>query len=113
MDPSRIAPLIYRITGPQSIERLDPLLRLLQPATATNPEVEWQRAQETDERLSFVWETACEKAWRDRHLQSTVLNRLNNSQVRSDQIFLKQELMTCFASTIRYWRTKATWHICS
>jgi hypothetical protein len=103
--------LVYRITGPQSIERLNPLIQLLgadattiattittdtattttttaitttTAATAHTP-VLWRWAGEADQRLCLVWETACERAWRDRHLQARVLNRLNNSQVGTMQ----------------------------
>ncbi|CAM9655530.1 unnamed protein product, partial [Ectocarpus fasciculatus] len=77
--------LLYRITGPQSIERLNPLLQLISKPHDSAAPVQWRWAEDSDTQLSFVWETACEKAWRDRHLQAGVLNRLNNSQVLEDK----------------------------
>lgn len=80
----RVRTLVYRITGPQSIERLDPLLRCIQRTFSTAAEssvIQWRHAEEIDTQLDFVWETSCEKIWRDRHMRSTILNRLHNSEV--------------------------------
>ena len=51
--------LYYRITGPQSIERLEPLLLLLSSSIIWKP-----IDSNNDNKLSFVWETTCERNWR-------------------------------------------------
>ena len=50
--------LYYRITGPQSIERLEPLLSSLSSSLI------WKPIDDSDNTISFVWETTCEKNWR-------------------------------------------------
>ncbi len=70
----------YRITGPQSVERLTPLLKQVCIETFRESS-SWAEANESSRELDFVWETACEKSWRERHQNARVLNRLNNSQV--------------------------------
>ena len=50
--------LYYRITGPQSIERLEPLLSSLSSS------IIWKPIDNNDNKISFVWETTCEKNWR-------------------------------------------------
>ena len=53
--------LYYRITGPQSIERLEPLLLLLSSSIIWKP---IDSNNDNDNKLSFVWETTCERNWR-------------------------------------------------
>ncbi len=69
----------YRITGPQSIERLDPLLKTLFPAK--NIESESENMHESDSTVHFVWETTCEKTLRNCHKRALITNKLNNAQV--------------------------------
>jgi hypothetical protein len=89
-------PLLYRITGPQSIERLTPLL-LQVFANDSFHNIEWIQATDpTARNLSFVWETACEKAWDEAHKRAVVLDRLSNSQIIEDKANLAylQQLIT-------------------
>ena len=65
----------YRVTGEQSIDRLVPLLSLIHPTLT------WEEAKSSTDNLDFVWETSCEKHWRDAHLSATILNKMHNSQV--------------------------------
>lgn len=71
----------YRITGPQSVARLAPLLR-----AAVAPRVAVEAIDAADpSRLDFCWETACEQAWRARHNGAVALNRLHNSAILEDK----------------------------
>ena len=73
---------LYRITGPQSIERLEPLLiQLFQETTNGGMNILKSAQSVNDGELTIVWETTCEKAWRQRHSHALILNKLNNSQV--------------------------------
>lgn len=67
----------YRITGPQSVDRLTPLLMNADSSTVWRPHVSFDDCKAID----FVWETTCEKMWRDKHESSIIFNRLHNSQV--------------------------------
>jgi glutathione synthase/RimK-type ligase-like ATP-grasp enzyme len=75
-------PISFRITGPQSIERLEPLIpQVVADAVSVNPS-----AAEVDrQKLDFVWETTCEIAWRARHSEATVLNKLHNVVILEDK----------------------------
>ena len=84
----------YRITGKQSIERLEPLLhsrfKHLGP---------WGAVDEENPRdpvkIDLVWETTCEQTWRTRHNAATVLNRLHNTQILEDKsnlAYLQQKI---------------------
>ena len=84
--------LRYRITGPQSISRLEPLLQLEMRGVTCAP------ATTATERLDFVWETTCQAAERQQHVEAAVLNRLHNSQVIEDKAnlaFLQLSVATC------------------
>ncbi len=81
------SPFRFRITGKQSIERLEPLTRQLFPFA------EW--CDEGDKPLDFVWETTCEKSHRDAHAQAIVLSRLHNTQViesKANLAFLQETM---------------------
>lgn len=71
----------YRITGAQSIDRLEPLL------TTVDAEVNWigVGSEVPSSPLDIVWETTCEKAWIGVHNSALVLNRLHNSQIFEDK----------------------------
>ena len=76
----------YRVTGPQSIARLTPLLPLI------CEEIIWQPAiLGTTNIIDFTWETTCEIIWKELHDNSRVLNRLSNSVV-----FIIKALFSCF-----------------
>lgn len=66
----------YRITGKQSVERLDPIVARLMPNAVRVGKLEQQ-----DSKLDFVWETTCEKHLRSQHQSARVLNKLHNSQI--------------------------------
>lgn len=67
---------LYRITGKQSIERLDPLVaNVVTNCSAWNKDVDLNRP------LDFVWETTCEKELREYHNVAKVTNKLHNSQI--------------------------------
>ncbi len=63
--------IIFRITGPQSIARLQPLMHQLNMVDRRSNV--WISATESSQKLSFVWETTCEKLWRDRHVRHLLL----------------------------------------
>jgi hypothetical protein len=79
----------FRITGPQSVERLTPLLPLVDPA------VSWEAKSDlaellkrpSGEVLAFVWETFVERTFKPYHDSATVLNRLHNT-VASTMLFV-------------------------
>jgi hypothetical protein len=78
MEPS----LRYRVTGPQSIERITPLLEQLKyPCT-------WIEADDSTSQIDFVWETSCSLKWNERHAKAKVVNRLHNIQVLEDKTCL-------------------------
>lgn len=70
-------PVTYRITGKQSIERLEPLLARVHPRlrfiSCSDPS--------PSQAITFVWETYCEKAFKDAHNNAVILNRLHNSSI--------------------------------
>ena len=79
----------YRVTGPQSIVRLDPIVKSFLKLG------HWVQAHDptTECRIDFVWETACEKCWRTRHFNALILNKLHNTAVlesKSNLAFLQQ-----------------------
>ena len=81
----------YRITGPQSISRLEPLLAGMRGITCVP-------STSSTEPLDFVWETTCKAVERQQHVDATVLNRLHNSQVIEDKAnlaFLQLSVATC------------------
>jgi hypothetical protein len=72
----------YRITGPQSIARIEPLLR------QSGCNTEWVPVDETaipSEAIDLVWETCCEKTWKNSHCSAIIFNRLHNSQIFEDK----------------------------
>lgn len=71
--------LTFRITGPQSIERLEPLIYKLNDRHIRCVKV--IDVSQIIDVMHFVWETYSEKAWRKYHNSALVLNRLHNSQV--------------------------------
>ena len=93
--------MLFRITGPQSIERLEPLVpRVVEGAVPLDPRsVGPLKGVESsaNEKLDFVWETTCEMTMRDRHSQATVLNKLHNVVILEDKANLAflQMRMNC------------------
>jgi len=85
--PSTTSMKKYRITGPQSVERLKPLLNSFEGIAS------WEQATgDRDEILDFVWETTCEVTWREKHSSALVLNKLHNTHVlesKSNLAFLQ------------------------
>jgi hypothetical protein len=96
--------LVYRITGPQSIERLERLVPLVIPDCVSvcsgkgskeyllrgSDEEVGSHAKSKDKSgeaatLHFVWETACEQTWRERHNAALVLNKLHNVTILEDK----------------------------
>lgn len=80
---------VYRITGPQSVERLEPLLTSFE---SIGP---WHKADqaEYDLQLDFVWETTCEMTWREKHNAARILNKLHNTHIlesKSNLAFLQR-----------------------
>ncbi|CAM9554675.1 unnamed protein product [Choristocarpus tenellus] len=91
--------LSFRITGPASVKRIQPLLR----RNWGGYEVVWSQrgmsacprkgrgAEEKDEvvrkggfvegELDFVWETTVSKDWKEAHRAARVLNRLSGAQI--------------------------------
>ena len=75
-DISKPLTLWYRITGPQAIDRVTPLLR--------NVNAEFNLASDYNDEaleLAFVWETTCEISWKEFHKHALCINRLHNTQV--------------------------------
>jgi hypothetical protein len=69
----------YRITGPHSVVRLEPLVHQCGDfVICTDAEA----AAVTATRMEFVWETYCEKVWKKAHDSALILNRLHNTQVQ-------------------------------
>lgn len=88
--------VLYRITGPQSIERLDPLLKSIEG-------LKWTRTNGSTSSLHFVWETSCKKTERNQHAESVVYNRLHNSQIiedKSNLAFLQVQMAIADASVV-------------
>lgn len=79
----------FRVTGPQSIDRLEPLVPQVVPgavSVCSRDGRSGELMQSTGaEKLDFVWETACEVAWRARHSEATVLNKLHNVVILEDK----------------------------
>lgn len=101
----------YRITGPQSIERLDPLLHEFNLNLAN------AECVTHDQNLNFVWETTCEKEFRDKHKHAIILNKLNNTQIiesKSSFAFLQltterkflETYVASNAANVQSWATK-------
>ena len=111
--------LSYRITGPQSIERLDPLVTQVLVGAIRADEVDKTApsvsAEEAVQRpLDFVWETACEQTWRARHSEARILNRLHNTIIiedKSNLAFLQLRMdcpvletyVACSPSDVKVW----------
>ena len=77
-DVARQRIYFFKITGPQSIERLQPLLK-------STKDLQWRIAIDSKSDLHFVWETSCKISERDQHLNSQIHNRLHNSQIIEDK----------------------------
>jgi hypothetical protein len=72
----------YRITGPHSVARLDPLVLELGGFEKCSEDLDL----DSESSLDFVWETYCEKAWKKTHDGAKVLNRLHNTQVSDGSV---------------------------
>jgi hypothetical protein len=70
---------LCRVTGKQSVERLEPLISSLAPHV-TFCDSKALRSGEV-KKLDFVWETTCEKDLKEFHQNATVFNRLHNSHI--------------------------------
>jgi hypothetical protein len=98
----------YRITGKQSIERLQPLIEnfrneWLKPVSFCefNPSGDYDTASNSTVKLpsalEFVWETTCEKNWKSAHSNAAIINRLNHTTIiesKSNLAYL-QLFMNC------------------
>ena len=81
----------FRITGPQSTERLLPLITTFVWANS----VHVNQIIEDLKVLDFVWETTCEKRWRSFHTNAIILNKLHNTQIlesKSNLAFLQKSI---------------------
>ena len=88
-DVARQRIYFFKITGPQSIERLQPLLK-------STKDLQWIMSIGSNSCLHFVWETSCKISERDQHLSSQIHNRLHNSQIiedKSNLAFLQLRMM--------------------
>ena len=84
----KMSDLTYRITGEQSIERIEPLLSMVFPNRKLIP----FSLSSSKDRIDFVWETTCEITMRKIHANALIYNRLNNSSIiesKSDFAFLQ------------------------
>ncbi len=90
--------LIFRITGPQSIERLEPLVPHVfpknksfcsGPGSKVSGEIidgdNFSTRVPPSDLPHFVWETTCEQTWREWHCKAIVLNKLHNSTILEDK----------------------------
>jgi hypothetical protein len=83
------APKVYRITGPQSIERLEPLVARLDGS--------WRAFEQatSNARIDLVWETTCEKTMKHYHDTAIVFNKLHNCQIiesKSNLAYLQRRM---------------------
>ena len=81
--------LSYRVTGLQSIDRIDPILKSFD-------EFDWISVNQSTKALDFVWETTCTVIQRNQHIEARILNKLHNSQIiedKSNLAFLQLRLM--------------------
>lgn len=88
-DVARQRICFFKITGPQSIERIQPLLK-------TVKDLQWKSEIDSSSNLHFVWETSCKISERDQHSSSQIHNRLHNSQIiedKSNLAFLQLRMM--------------------
>lgn len=102
---------LYRITGKQSVERLDPLVtNIVANAVTWTPE-------HKDLQLDLVWETTCEREYRSQHNSATIINKLSNSQIiesKSSLAFLQllvdypmlETFIAYSSSEVQTWATK-------
>jgi hypothetical protein len=70
---------LCRVTGKQSVERLEPLIASVVPATTFCDATVLRSGKIL--KLDFVWETTCEKDLKQFHQNATILNRLHNSHI--------------------------------
>jgi hypothetical protein len=103
--------LVFRVTGPQSIERIERLVPQVLPTcdsicrgpgsadycrekreaedndnSATSDDIETPSFSAAAVKVvHFVWETTCEQTWRDRHNAALVLNKLHNVTILEDK----------------------------
>jgi hypothetical protein len=73
--------LTYRITGPQSIDRLKPLFAYLESGTNSWTEFCLHSTPSPIDQIDFIWETTVEKSFKRFHDGAKILNRLHNSVV--------------------------------
>jgi hypothetical protein len=81
--------MLFRVTGPQSIERLEPLLPTVISNCRSLCAGPGSKDEATDiptpQPVHFVWETTCEQTWRDFHSNALVLNKLHNITILEDK----------------------------
>ncbi|KAJ1427693.1 tubulin-tyrosine ligase family-domain-containing protein, partial [Ochromonadaceae sp. CCMP2298] len=73
------APFLFRVTGKQSIERLEPLIKALVPGAVSAEEL--IADQKELPALDFVWETTCRREHRPIHQNAALTNKLHNAQI--------------------------------
>lgn len=86
-------PILFRVTGKQSIERLEPLLVNNNWGLHCTPISEQQLCDNV--APDFVWETTCEKEYRALHQRAKLINKLHNSSViesKSNMAFLQMKM---------------------
>lgn len=72
----QLVSLSFKVTGKQARDRVIPLFKEME-------NIDWKQvdSNESNEKITFVWETTCEIKCKDAHMTADILNRLNNSQV--------------------------------
>lgn len=89
-------PKVYRITGPQSIERLEPLVARLDDGS-------WRAFDASNDGIvDLVWETTCEKTMKCYHDTAKVLNKLHNCQIiesKSNLAYLQRRMKRATLTT--------------
>ena len=86
----------YRVTGKQSIERLQPLIENFQN-TWLKPIsfCESVTTPSSPNPLQFVWETTCEREWKSVHQTAKIINKLYNTNIiesKSNMAYLQLKM---------------------
>lgn len=93
---------VYRITGKQSIERLEPLIYSLFKTNQYSKEkklipISYEKYTQITNcysldnqhnKIDFVWETTCEKVNKTLHQSAQILNKLHNSSIIESKSYL-------------------------
>ena len=79
-----IMKLTFRLTGPQTVERLTPLMPLIDPSVSWTLIESVPATASGGDVIDFVWETYVEKVFKAHHDGARVLNRLHNTVVSGE-----------------------------